>query len=146
MKKVTIYTDGACKGNPGVGSWAAIVIYKEKLKEIFGYEELSTNNRMELLAAINGIQLLQEKCEIDIYTDSSYLKNGISIWIKDWQKNDWKNKRKEEIKNKDLWQKLYFLASKHDINWNWVKGHCANKYNEYVDKLANLAIMQKWEK
>ena len=146
MKKVTIYTDGACKGNPGVGAWAAIVIYKEELKEIFGCEEHSTNNRMELLAAINGIELLKEKCEIDIYTDSSYLKNGISIWIKDWQKNGWKNKKKEEVKNKDLWQRLYFLVFRHDINWNWVKGHCGNKYNEYVDKLANLAIIQKWGK
>lgn len=136
MKKVKIYTDGACSGNPGPGGWAAIIIYNGVEKTFSGGEIHTTNNRMELLAAIKSLEALKEKCEVDLYTDSIYVKSGIFEWIKNWKKNNWKNSKKQEIKNIDLWQTLDQITELHDIKWHWVKGHSGDKYNEKVDSLA----------
>lgn len=136
MKKITIYTDGACKGNPGPGGWAAILLYKDSTKEIFGSEEHTTNNRMELIAAIEAVKSLKEPCEIDIYTDSIYVKDGITSWIDGWKKNGWKTSAKKPVKNVELWQELDQIAQKHLISWRWVKGHSGDYYNDLADGLA----------
>ena len=139
--KYKIYTDGACSGNPGPGGWAAIIISDNEVKEtFFGSEKNTTNNQMELLAPIKAIQKFKKKSEISIYTDSTYVKDGITIWIKKWEKNGWKTASKKPVKNKELWQKLKNLSSKHSIKWVWVKGHAQNKYNNIVDELAQGAI------
>ena len=140
MKDVTIYTDGACSGNPGPGGWGSIVFYKETKKELSGYSEKTTNNIMELTAALEALELLKEKCNIKLYTDSQYVKNGITNWIFNWQKNGWKNSKKEPIKNSDIWKKLLTQSRFHKIEWIWVKGHSNNKYNEECDKLATNQI------
>ena len=136
MKKVTIYTDGACSGNPGPGGWAAIIMYGNKEKEISGHEDNTTNNRMEIIAAIKGLEALKEQCEVDLYTDSKYLKNGITEWIFNWKKNNWRSANKKPVKNIDLWQKLDDVVGKHKISWYWVKAHADDIYNIRVDKLA----------
>jgi ribonuclease HI len=139
--KYVIYTDGACSGNPGPGGWGAVILDDEKNEiNISGKEKSTTNNRMELLASIMALRKIKEASEIIIYTDSIYLKNGITTWIKNWEKNDWKNSKKKPVKNKDLWLKLNRLSKEKIINWRWVKAHAGNKYNELADKLATEAI------
>ena len=139
--KYKIYTDGACSGNPGPGGWAAIIIENNEVKDmIYGNEKNTTNNKMELLAPIKAIEKFKKKSEISIMTDSNYVKDGITIWIKKWEKNGWKTASRKPVKNKDLWKKLKNLSSKHSIKWIWVKGHAHNKYNNIVDELAQGAI------
>ena len=139
--KYTIYTDGACSGNPGPGGWAAVIVEGDEVKEmIYGNEKNTTNNKMELLAPIKAIQKFKRKSEISIFTDSTYVKEGITVWINKWEKNGWKTASKKPVKNKDLWKKLKDLSSKHSIKWIWVKGHAHNKYNNIVDELAQGAI------
>ena len=136
MKKITIYTDGACSGNPGKGGWAALMQYNNVEKEIFGTEEETTNNRMELMAAISALEILKEPCRVEIFTDSKYVKDGITKWIDGWIKNNWKNSSKKPVKNKELWERLLEVSKKHEIVWNWVEGHAGNELNERVDQLA----------
>ena len=139
--KYKIYTDGACSGNPGPGGWAAIILINNEIKEMFyGNEKNTTNNQMELLATIKAIQKFKKKSEISIFTDSTYVRDGITIWIKQWEKNGWKTASKKPVKNKELWKKLKKLSSKHPIKWVWVKGHAQDKYNNLVDELARGAI------
>ena len=139
--KYTIYTDGACSGNPGPGGWGAVIFDNEnKQKNISGSEENTTNNRMELSAAIMALKEVNKNSEITIYTDSTYVKNGISEWVLKWRENGWKNSNKEPVKNKDLWEKLDNLCEQNTINWKWVKGHASNKYNNLADELATKAI------
>jgi len=146
MKKVTIYTDGACSGNPGVGGWGAILKYGEHEKEISGVEENTTNNRMELLAAIKALQCLKEPCEVDLYSDSAYLVNGFTKgWVSNWEANGWINSQKEEVKNIELWKQLNELIKIHKVNWIKVKGHSDNEYNNRCDKLATDEI-KKYQK
>ena len=139
--KYTIYTDGACSGNPGPGGWGA-VIFDEKKKQIniSGKVKDTTNNRMELMAPIMALKKIKSLSEVVVFTDSTYVKNGITEWIKKWKKNDWKNSNKKTVKNKDLWIKLNNLCQKNKVIWKWVKGHSTNKYNNLADKLATQAI------
>lgn len=139
MTETIVYTDGSCLGNPGKGGWAALIIKNDKEEVIFGSEKNSTNNRMELTAAINALLKTKESKKIKIYTDSKYLKDGIEKWINNWKKNDWKNANKKDVKNKDLWTKLDNLISKKQISWEWVKAHSVNEYNNKVDILARKA-------
>ena len=139
--KYTIYTDGACSGNPGPGGWGAVIFDNDnKQKNISGSEENTTNNRMELSAAIMALEEVNTNSEITIYTDSTYVKNGITEWVLKWKENGWKNSNKEPVKNKDLWEKLDNLCEQNTINWKWVKGHASNKYNNLADELAAKAI------
>jgi len=138
--KYVIYTDGACSGNPGPGGWGAIILNEENETNISGKEKSTTNNRMELIAPIMALRKIKKASKIIIYTDSIYLKNGITTWIKNWEKNGWKNANKKPVKNKDLWVTLNELSKEHVINWKWVKAHAGNKYNEIADKLATEAI------
>ena len=142
--KYKIYTDGACSGNPGPGGWAVIILANNEIKEMFsGSEKNTTNNQMELLAPIKAIQKFKKKSEISVFTDSTYVKDGMTTWIKQWEKNGWKTASKKPVKNKDLWKKLKNLSSKHSIKWIWVKGHAQDKYNNLVDELAQGAIKNK---
>ena len=139
--KYKIYTDGACSGNPGPGGWAVIILINNEVKDMFfGSEKNTTNNQMELMAPIKAIQKFKKKSEISIFTDSTYVRDGITTWIKQWEKNGWKTASKKPVKNKDLWKKLKNLSSKHSIKWVWVKGHAQDKYNNLVDELAQRAI------
>ena len=139
--KYIIYTDGACSGNPGPGGWAAIILDEKKNQiNISGKEKSTTNNRMELVASIMALKKVKRSSEIVVYTDSTYLKNGITLWIKNWKKNGWKNANKKSVKNKDLWILLNKISEKHFISWKWVKAHVGNTYNELADKLATEAI------
>lgn len=141
MKKVIIYTDGACSGNPGDGGWGAILRYGKHEKEISGFEKNTTNNRMELTAAIEALKLLKEPCEVELYSDSAYLVNGFNNnWIKGWKANGWINSSKEEVKNVDLWKELDSLSTYHRVTWIKVKGHSDNEYNNRCDKLATDEI------
>jgi len=142
--KYKIYTDGACSGNPGPGGWAVIILANNEVKEMFsGSEKNTTNNQMELLAPIKAIQKFKKKSEISVFTDSTYVKDGMTTWIKQWEKNGWKTASKKPVKNKDLWKKLKNLSSKHSIKWIWVEGHAQDKYNNLVDELAQGAIKNK---
>ena len=137
--KYKIYTDGACSGNPGKGGWAAIILDDNSYQSnIFGSENNTTNNRMELLAPIMALKKIKNKSEITIYTDSKYVKDGITDWIKKWKINNWKSSSKKPIKNRDLWIKLDNSCKKHKVNWKWVKAHAGNKFNNLVDGLAVL--------
>ncbi len=138
--KVYIYTDGACKGNPGPGGWGALMKYKDTIKEYCGGENETTNNRMEMTAAIEALSLLKRPCEVVLITDSQYLRKGITEWIENWKKRGWKTARKKPVKNADLWKQLDKLAQKHQITWNWVKGHSGHYENERADELANKGI------
>jgi ribonuclease HI len=140
MKQVTIYTDGACRGNPGPGGWGALIKFDSMEKEIFGGKNDTTNNQMEILAAIEGLAALTEPCSVELFTDSKYVMDGITQWIKNWKKNNWKTAAKKEVKNKELWQKLDHLISKHQVQWHWVKGHSGDAGNEAADLLANKGI------
>ena len=137
--KLKIYTDGACSGNPGKGGWAAIILgNNSNLSSISGSENNTTNNRMELLAPIMALKKIKRKSEITIFTDSKYVKDGITDWIKKWKVNNWKNSNKKPVKNKDLWIELDNACLKHKVIWKWVKAHASNKYNNLVDELAVL--------
>ena len=147
IPKITIYTDGACSGNPGVGGWGAILLYKTKDKDgkekvlrknISGRDENTTNNKMEMMAVISALKLLKKPCEIELYTDSKYVLQGITEWIHNWIKNGWKGADKKPVKNQELWQEMLELTKIHQINWNWVKGHSTNQFNNEVDKLARM--------
>ena len=134
--KLKIYTDGACSGNPGKGGWAAIILDGKNQSSISGSENKTTNNRMELMAPIMALKKIKTKSEIIIYTDSRYVKDGITEWIKKWKLNNWKSSNKKPVKNKDLWVKLDNCCQKHDVIWKWVKAHAGNKLNNLVDELA----------
>jgi len=141
--KVTIYTDGGCRGNPGPGGWGALLLFGEHQKEIYGYEKETTNNRMELMAAICSLEALSRACSVILITDSQYVRQGITQWMESWKKRDWKTAAKKPVKNKDLWQKLDAVVSDHDIEWQWVKGHSGDEGNERADQLANRAMDEK---
>ena len=139
--KYVIYTDGACSGNPGPGGWGAVILDEEKNEtNISGEEKSTTNNRMELMAPIMALRKIKKPSKIIIYTDSTYLRNGITIWIKNWEINGWMSANKKPIKNKDLWVTLSKLSVEQNISWKWIKAHTGNKYNEIADKLASGAI------
>mgnify|MGYP002798391704 FL=1 len=141
MKKVDMYTDGACSYNPGPGGYGIVLIYNGVEKQFSGFDENTTNNRMEITAVIEGLKKLKEPCEVTIYTDSAYTMNAFDLgWLDDWQLNNWKNKQKKDVLNKDLWQELLLQMSKHKITWVKVKGRSDNKYNNICDKLARAEI------
>lgn len=139
-KSVVIYTDGACSGNPGPGGWGVWLKYGDHEKEMCGGSIETTNNRMELTAAIEGLKALSRACNIDLYTDSTYVRDGITKWIFGWKKNGWKNAKKKPVKNADLWQALDDEASRHQVQWHWVKGHAGDEGNEKADQLANKGM------
>ena len=139
-KKVDIYTDGACSGNPGPGGWGVLIEIDNENIELSGGDKETTNNRMELMAAIKALEEIDKDYEITLYTDSNYVKDGITSWISNWKKNNWKTVAKKEVKNKDLWQKLDQLMSYHHVRWHWVKGHSGDPGNEKADRLANKGI------
>lgn len=141
MKHVQIFTDGACRGNPGPGGWGVILRYGSHEKTLSGAEENTTNNRMELMAAIKALSAIREPCKIELYTDSKYVQKGIKEWLPNWKKRDWKTADKKPVKNIDLWQALEHEVTKHhDVTWHWVKGHSGHPENEQADALANQAI------
>ena len=139
--QVVIYADGACKGNPGVGGWGALLRFGATEKEIFGGEPVTTNNRMELRGVIEALRLLTRECEVVVYTDSSYVQKGISDWIHGWKRNGWRTSDKKPVKNDDLWRQLDELVAKHQIEFRWVKGHAGNEGNERADVLANRGVV-----
>lgn len=139
-ERVVIYTDGACSGNPGPGGWAAVLTWKDQTRELAGGEALTTNNRMELQAVIEALQSLKRPCSIELYTDSQYVRTGITEWIKNWKLHGWRSAAKKPVKNAELWQALDALTAKHHINWHWVKGHAGDEMNERVDLLARTAM------
>lgn len=143
MKTVTIYTDGACSGNPGPGGWGALLRYGEVEKELSGGELETTNNRMELTAAIESLNALKQPCVVELYTDSTYVKDGINGWIHGWKKNGWKTAAKKPVKNADLWQLLDEAVKRHTVHWHWVKGHAGDEGNERADALARGAVIRE---
>lgn len=144
--KVVMYTDGACRGNPGPGGWGVLMHFQGNNKTLHGYEAETTNNRMELTAVIKGLSALKRQCDVELYTDSKYVLQGINDWIANWKKNGWKTANKKPVKNADLWKQLDNEASKHRIDWHWVRGHSGNVGNETADQLANQAIDQAMSK
>jgi ribonuclease HI len=142
-RKVEVYTDGACRGNPGPGGWGALLRYGDTEKELYGYEADSTNNKMELMAAIRGLEELKRPCDVVLTTDSQYVRQGITKWIHGWKQKGWKTAQRKPVKNKELWQRLDEAADKHTVQWNWVKGHSGHAENDRVDELANKAIDEK---
>ena len=136
MAEVEIFTDGACKGNPGPGGWAAVIRSGAREKELSGGEPLTTNNRMELLAAIRGLEALKRPCRVALYTDSIYVRDGITKWIHGWKRNGWKTADRKPVKNAELWQELVDAAAPHRVDWHWVKGHAGHPENERADRLA----------
>ncbi|MGA9027303.1 MAG: ribonuclease HI [Steroidobacteraceae bacterium] len=140
MTEVDIYTDGACRGNPGPGGWAALLIAGEVRKEIFGAEAATTNNRMELMAAIAGLGELKRRCKVRLHTDSKYVLQGITEWLPGWKARGWRTAARQPVKNQDLWERLDAAAAAQEVSWKWVKGHAGDAGNEHVDSLANLAI------
>ncbi len=139
-KQVIIYTDGACSGNPGPGGFGAVLLYGEQRKEISGGEQATTNNRMEMMAAIVALESLTQPCEVALYTDSSYVKNGMTVWRVDWKRRGWKTADKKPVKNQDLWERLDAAAARHRVAWHWVKGHNGDPENERADVLARSGI------
>ena len=140
LKRVTIYTDGACRGNPGPGGWGALLIAGEHEKELCGGEAQTTNNRMELMAAIRSLLALNQPCAVDLFTDSQYVRKGILEWMDNWKRKNWMTAGKKPVKNQDLWRELDEQAHRHQINWHWVKGHAGDPGNEAADRLANQGI------
>jgi ribonuclease HI len=140
MTSVEIYTDGACRGNPGPGGWAALLVAGSERKEVMGSEAATTNNRMELCAAIGGLKALKRRCAVKLYTDSKYVLQGVTEWMPNWKARGWRTAAREPVKNQDLWQELDLAVAAQDIEWIWVKGHSGHEGNEYVDQLANVAI------
>jgi len=143
MKNVIIHSDGGCHGNPGPGGWAATLEYGGRTRELSGGVPATTNNRMELQAAIEALGALKEACAVDFYTDSEYVKNGVTSWMRNWKRNGWKTQAKKPVKNEDLWRTLDPLVARHEIKWHWVKGHAGHAGNERCDVLANEAIAQQ---
>jgi ribonuclease HI len=141
-KKVAIYTDGACSGNPGPGGWGAILVYGDIEKEVCGHAPDTTNNRMEMMGAIGGLESLKSPCDVDIYTDSTYVQKGITEWIKGWKARGWRTADKKPVKNEDLWKRLEEAASHHTVRWHWVRGHNGHEYNERADQLAVAALQE----
>ena len=141
-KEAIVYTDGACSGNPGPGGWGATIKIGDETFEIFGGEDNTTNNRMELIAAIKSLEYLNENHKITLYTDSNYVKDGITKWIFNWKKNNWKTSAKKPVKNSDLWIQLDEIQNKREVKWNWVKGHAGNLGNERADELARMGIKE----
>jgi ribonuclease HI len=139
-ERVEIWTDGACSGNPGPGGWGAILVLGDREKELSGGEPLTTNNRMELTAAISALEALKRPCNVDLYTDSQYLREGISKWLAGWKKRNWLTAEKKPVKNVDLWQRLEAAAEKHETNWKWVRGHAGDVRNERADELARAGM------
>ena len=139
-EQVQLFTDGACKGNPGPGGWGAILRFNSHEKELFGGEPETTNNRMELMAVIQGLRALKRRCSVEITTDSQYVKNGITQWIHNWKRNGWKTAARKPVKNEDLWRQLDDAVASHDVSWHWVKGHSGHAENERADRLANKGI------
>lgn len=133
---VEIYTDGACSGNPGPGGWGALLIFKDHRKKIFGHQMETTNNQMEIQAAISALQSLKKPCRVKLYTDSKYVQKGITEWIHDWHRNNWRKSDNKPVKNAELWKNLQHEIEKHDIIWSWVKGHSENSGNDIADRLA----------
>ncbi|MBY0354221.1 MAG: ribonuclease HI [Rickettsiales bacterium] len=142
MKKVTIYTDGACSGNPGPGGWGALLRYGTNEKELQGAEAATTNNRMELMAAIEALNALTDACDVDLYTDSNYVRQGITEWIHGWRRKNWRTADNKPVKNADLWQLLVTAEARHTVRWHWVKGHSGHPENDRADALAREAITQ----
>lgn len=140
MKHVIIFTDGACRGNPGPGGWGVLLRYGQHEKKLFGAESDTTNNRMELTAAIRALESLREACKVELHTDSQYVQKGITVWMAGWKKKHWKKSDNHPVKNADLWQELDKQASRHQVSWHWVKGHSGHPENDLADELANHAI------
>ena len=140
MSEVVIHTDGACRGNPGPGGWGALLEYKGRRRELPGGEPHTTNNRMELMAAIRALETLSRPCRVILYTDSNYVRDGIDGWLAKWKRNGWKTAARKPVKNADLWRRLDEAAQRHEIEWHWVKGHAGNRGNETADALANKGI------
>lgn len=140
LQPVEIYSDGACSGNPGPGGWGTILRYGDQVKELSGFEPVTTNNRMEMTAAIAGLKALKRPCRVRLTTDSQYVCKGMTEWIHGWRRNGWKNSRKEEVLNRDLWEEMAALAAKHQVEWIWVRGHAGHPENERCDELARAAI------
>ena len=140
MTAVEIFTDGACRGNPGPGGWAALLVAGKQRKEVSGAESATTNNRMELMAAIGGLGALKRRCSVKLYTDSKYVLQGVTEWLPQWKARGWRTAARTPVKNQDLWEQLDTAAAAQDIEWHWVKGHSGHEGNEYVDQLANVAI------
>ncbi|MDX1803167.1 MAG: ribonuclease HI [Alcanivorax sp.] len=140
MKKVEIFTDGACRGNPGPGGWGAVLRYGKHERELFGGESDTTNNRMELMAAIQALETLSERCQVVVTTDSKYVMDGITQWLANWKRRNWKTASRQPVKNAELWQRLDQAAQRHDVEWRWVKGHSGHPENERADQLANRGI------
>jgi len=143
--KVEIFTDGACRGNPGPGGWGALLRFGTVEKELYGAEAETTNNRMEMKAVIEALSSLKRRCVVDVTTDSKYVKQGITEWIINWKRNGWRNSSKKPVKNSDLWIELDTVTQQHDVSWHWVKGHSGHEENERVDELANKAIDEMLE-
>ena len=146
MKKIEIYSDGACRGNPGPGGWGALLRYGAHEKRLYGAEALTTNNRMELMATIEALRAISEACDVTVWTDSQYVKKGMTEWLPGWKARGWKTAAKEPVKNADLWVALEKEAGRHKVDWQWVKGHAGHEGNEEADRLANLAIDEMMEK
>ena len=142
MKVVEAFTDGACKGNPGPGGWGVLLRMDNQSREIFGGEGATTNNRMELTAAIEALAALKEACTVELTTDSTYVKDGVTRWMENWERNGWRTAAKKPVKNQDLWQALKAQVARHEVNWHWVKGHSGNPENELADMLANKGIAE----
>jgi len=139
--RVEIWTDGACSGNPGPGGWGAILLFGQHRKELSGGEANTTNNRMELMAAISALEALTRECPVDLYTDSNYVRSGIMGWLANWKRNGWRTADKKPVKNVELWQRLDEAATRHDVTWHWVKGHAGTELNERADELARQGMM-----
>ena len=146
MSRVTLYTDGACKGNPGPGGWGVVLFYGDHEKHLWGGEDSTTNNRMELKAAIEGLAALTRQCTVDLYTDSQYVQNGINQWMANWKRNGWRTAARKPVKNAELWQKLDELVQRHQVQWHWVRGHSGNDGNEQADALANRGAADVMER
>lgn len=146
MKKVRLITDGSCLGNPGPGGWACILKYNQHLKEMWGSERETTNNRMELTAAVQGLRALKERCDVTVVTDSEYVKNGITKWVAGWKRNGWRTAAKEPVKNRELWEALEAEAARHDTHWHWTKGHANDEENNRCDELAQQAAREQSSK
>ncbi len=143
MKSVQLFTDGACLGNPGPGGWACVLKYDGRVKEIYGSERETTNNRMELTAAVKGLQALKEPCRVEVTTDSSYMKNGITSWIHKWKRNGWRTASKKPVLNQDLWRQLDEQVARHQTEWKWTKGHASHAENNRCDELATMAAREQ---